>query len=544
MSATVADTLIEGRIWCGRRADGSPHWAEAMVVRGDRIAAIGSRAAVRDLAGPQTRRIRLGDRVAVPAFNDAHQHLLPLGLGMKHVNLRPEQVRTLDELLSRIRAAAAATPKGGWVLARGYDHFELDVGRHPTVDELTAAAPDHPVLVRRTCGHMAVANAAALAIGEVGHNTPDPEGGVIERRAGRLTGLLQERAMRLVYDHVPEPSDAELVDAIERAGRHMTGLGYTAVMDANVGALAGMREIEAYRRALATGRLPVRTWICLAGNPEGVAEAAWEAGIRPDDGCDMLRFGAMKVFGDGSAGGLTAAMHEPYLQGGTGVFCFPDATMHGLLDRYHRQGWQLAIHAIGDAAIEQVLAGMEAADTTAQPVAGRRHRIEHCGFVTPGQMARMAARGIEPVPQPVFMYEFGDLYVTNVGPERAAAAYPMRSWLLAGQHPAASSDAPVSSTDPFQNLYTMVTRRTNKGNVVGGEEAITLDQALHCLTWCGAYTQFAENRRGRLLPGYLADVTVLSKNIFAAGINTIRDTQADLVLRGGMVVHDRLGETA
>ena len=532
-----ADTLIEGRIWCGLREG----WAEAVAIHGNRIVAAGARAAVRALAGPGTRRVDLGGRVAIPAFNDAHQHLLPLGLGMKHVNLRPEQVTTLDELLSRIQAAARAAPKGAWVLARGYDHFELDVKRHPTAEELTAAAPDNPVLVRRTCGHMAVANAAALAVAEVGHNTPDPEGGVIERRAGRLTGLFQERAMRLLYDHVPEPGDAELVDAIEQAGRHMNALGCAAVMDANVGMAAGMREATAYRTALATGRLPVRTWICLAGNPEGIADAAWAAGIRPNDGDDMLRFGAMKVFADGSAGGLTAAMHDPYLQGGTGVFCFPDETMHALLRRYHEQGWQLAIHAIGDAAIEQVLSGMEAADTAAHPVAGRRHRIEHCGFLTPNQMARMAARGIEPVPQPVFMYEFGDLYISNVGEARAAAAYPMRSWLDAGQHPAASSDAPVSSTDPFQNLYTMVTRRTNKGTVIGPDEAISLEQALHCLTWCGAYTQFAEHHRGTIRPGALADIAVLSRDIFADGPDHLRDTQADLLLLDGRPVFDRHG---
>ena len=159
----------------------------------------------------------------------------------------------------------------------------------------------------------------------------------------------------------------------------------------------------------------------------------------------------------------------------------------------------------------------------------------------PGQMARMAARGIEPVPQPVFMYEFGDLYVSNVGPARAAAAYPMRRWLDAGQHPAASSDAPVSSTDPFQNLYTMVTRRTNKGTVLGAEEAITLEEALHCLTWCGAYTQFAEDRRGAIRPGALADIAVLSRDIFADGPDMLRNTEADLLLLDGRPVFDRHG---
>lgn len=537
---TGVDLLLTGRIFCGLHAG----WAEALAIRDGRIAAVGERRAVSALAGPDTRRMDLDGRVAIPAFNDAHQHLLPLGLGMLQVNLRPERVRTLDELLSSIRAAAQSAPRGIWVIGRGYDHNELDVRRHPTADELTAAAPDHPVLVRRTCGHMLVANQAALALTGIGHNTPDPDGGTIERRDGRLTGLIQERAMRLVLDHVPEPGDAELVDAIERAGSHMVELGFTSVMDANVGMIAGMREVAAYRAAHAAGRLPVRTWACLAGNPEGIAVQAWRAGIRPNQGDDMLRFGAMKVFADGSAGGLTAAMHEPYRQGGTGLFCFPDAVMHDLLATYHRQGWQLAIHAIGDAAIEQVLSGMEAADSAAHPVAGRRHRIEHCGFLTPGQQRRMAARGIEPVPQPVFMYEFGDLYVTNLGEARAASAYPMRSWLDAGQNPAASSDAPVSSTDPFQNLFTMVTRRTNRGTVLGADQAITMEQAVHCLTYCGAYTQFAEDRRGRLLPGMIADVAVLSRDIFADGPDRVRDTQADLVLLGGTPVFDRHGALA
>lgn len=218
------------------------------------------------------------------------------------------------------------------------------------------------------------------------------------------------------------------------------------------------------------------------------------------------------------------------------MFCFPDAIMHALLARYHAQGWQLAIHAIGDAAIEQVLAGMEAADTQAHPAAGRRHRIEHCGFVTAGQRARMAARGIEPVPQPIFMREFGDTYVANLGEARAAAAYPMRSWLRDGQNPAASSDAPVSTTDPFQNIHTMVTRRTNRGTLLGPDEAISVEEAVHCLTWCGAYTQFAEGKRGRLLPGMLADVAVLSQDIFTADPEAILSTTASFVLRGGVPV--------
>lgn len=522
-------------------------FAEAVAVRDGRVLAVGSEAEVA-AAAPQARRVALEGRVAIPAFNEAHMHLLPYGLALAGVNLRAEEVRSLDEVLARIGKAAKESPKGAWVLGRGYDHAELDIGRHPTAAELDRVSPDNPVFIVRTCGHMGVANTAAMRAAGVGHNTPDPEGGVVERKAGALTGLFQERAMRLIRDVVPEPDEATLVDAIERAGNHLASLGFASATDMNVGMTAGMAEVAAFRKAVATGRSPMRMWNVLAGNPEGIALQAWEAGLRPMQGDDMLRWGAVKVFADGSAGGLTAAFFDPYLEsagGGTGVFTFPDEKIHALLKLFHEQGWQLDIHAIGDAAIEQVLVGMEMADSEAHPFLGRRHRIEHCGFLTPHQRKRMLARGILPVPQPAFMYEFGDTYIRNLGRARSEEAYPMRTWLEEGHHPAASSDCPVSSVDPFANLFTMLTRKTNRGTVLGPDQTLTAEQAVHCQTWCGAYTQFAEDRRGTLEPGMQADIAVLSRDIFACDPELIlRDTRADLTLRGGEVIFDRHGALA
>lgn len=537
-----ADLLLcGGRIFRGLAGG----FTDALAVRGGRVLALGD--AARDAAGPATRRLDLAGRVAIPAFNEAHMHLLPFGLGLGKVNLRAEEVRSLDEVLRRIRAAAQAAPKGAWVLGRGYDHGALDVGRHPTAAELDAAAPDNPVFIERTCGHMGVANTAAMRRAGVGHDTPDPEGGVIGRSGGALTGLFQERAMRLVQDAIPAPDPAAMVGAIEAACAHLAGLGFASATDMNVGMTAGIAEVDAYEAAKAAGRLPLRMWQVLAGNPEGIAAEAWARGMRPMDGDDSLRWGAVKVFADGAAGGLTAAFFEPYLAaagGGTGVLTFPDGTIHALLRRYHEQGWQLAIHAIGDAAIEQVLRGMEAADSAANPFAGRRHRIEHCGFLTAGQRRRMKARGILPVPQPVFMYEFGDLYVTNLGRGRSDHAYPMKTWLEEGHHPAASSDCPVCTVDPFVNLYSMLTRRTNRGTVMGPEERLTAEEAVHCSTWCGAYGQFAEDRRGTLEAGMQADIAVLSQDIFAIAPEDLPATRADLTLRDGAPIFDRYGALA
>ncbi len=418
--------------------------------------------------------------------------------------------------------------------------------RPPNADELQAASPDHPVLVVRTCGHAAVASRAALAIAGIDETTADPAGGAIERRDGVPTGVLHESAIRMVRAHIAKPTDAMLVDAIERASQRMLSEGFTAVMDANVGMVAGIREVDAYQAALAAGRLGVRTWVCLAGNPDGIVDEVWARGIRPLDGGEMLRFGAAKVFADGSAGGRTAAVSVPYEPHGneppgTGMFIFPHDVLHGLFDKYHRMGWQLAIHAIGDAAIETTLRGFEAMDSAAHPVAGRRHRIEHCEFVRPDQIARMAARGIEAVPQMIFMHEFGDMYVQNLGRARAEASNPMRAWLEAGMHPAAGSDAPVSATDPFLNIHAMVTRATHRGTVLGPDQAVSVAEAVHSYSWAGAYTQFAEDRRGRLVAGQMADIAVLSRDIFACDAEEIPGTVADMTIRDGAVVYDRHG---
>lgn len=519
---------------------------DALAIAGNRVVATG--AAARDAGGPGTRRIDLAGRLAVPAFNDCHMHLMSVGLGLEQINLRPEAgVRDIAAILARVRAAAAAKAPGEWILGRGYDHGELREGRHPSADELDAAAPDHPVYLVRTCGHVAVANTRALRAAGIGPETAAPPGGLIERRENRLTGLLAEQALRLVTAVMPEVSDARMVEAIERAGRHMLEQGVASVMDANVGPRRGLAEIDAYQAAKRDGRLPVRAYLCLYGHPEpeGIVRRAHAAGHTHLSGDDFLRIGPVKVFADGSAGGRTAAMSAPYLgdggaaDGGHGVFVWDDATMHALLREAHDLGYQLAIHAIGDAAIEQVLTGMEKAGASPD----RRHRIEHCGFLTPAQRARMKARGILPVPQPVFIYEFGDLYIKVCGRDRALASYPMRTWMEEGHFPGASSDAPVSTTDPCKNLFTMTTRRTSKGTVLNAAEALSLPQAIAALTFNGAYVSKCEDRKGTLAPGMLADVTVLSRDPFRDGVEVLEHaTRADITIVDGRVGFDRHGE--
>ncbi len=532
-----ADTVLtNGRVFCGLREG----FAEAVALWSGRVLATGTSADMEPLIGPDTRVIDLRGRLATPGLYDAHMHLLPYGIGMADIDARPAAARTLEALLGKIRERARATPPGQWVMARGYDQFELDVKRHPFREELDAVAPDNPVYLVRACGHVSIANSMALALAGIDESTPVPQGGAIEQQNGRLTGLMAETGRERLKAVLPDPSDEDLVMAIERAGRACLGYGITSVMDAAVGMRAGYREIAAYRTAQRTGRLPVRVNQCLLGGPGGILDRAYADGVVTGAGDDMLRVGPVKIFTDGSAGGRTAAMSAPYLgePETVGLSLLKDSEMDAFVADYHAKGYQLAVHAIGDAAIEQTLNAFEAA-LVAHPDPDRRHRIEHCGFNRPDQIARMVRLGVEPVPQPVFIYDFGDLYVSVLGEARSLSSYPMRTWLDAGLSAAASSDAPVCDINPFPNLFTMVTRKTSRGTVMAGGEALSMAEALHAFTELGAYVNRSEGHRGRLVPGLAADVAVFSRDLIDADPELVlHDTCCDLTIRGGEVVHD------
>lgn len=532
--------LTNGRVFRGL-SDGV---CEAAALWSGRVLATGSASDLETLIGPETRVIDLAGRLATPGLCDSHMHLLPYGVIMSHVDVRARSAPTLESLLGRIRERAAVTPPGQWIQARGYDQFKLDVGRHPTRADLDSAAPDHPVVVVRACGHVTICNSRALALAGIDEKTPVPQGGAIEQQDGRLTGLLAETGRDRLKAVLPEPTDTELVQAIEDAGKACLSYGITSVMDAGVGMRAGYREVIAYRTAQRLGRLPVRTTQCLLGGPGGIVERAYADGVLTGAGDSMLRVGPVKIFTDGSAGGRTAAMSEPYLQqpDNFGLMLLRDNEMVDLVHDYHARGYQLAVHAIGDAAIEQTLNAMEQA-LQAMPDPDRRHRIEHAGYARADQNARMVSLGVQPVPQPVFIYDFGDLYASVLGEERAKASYPLKTWIDLGLKPAAGSDAPVCDINPFPNFFSMLTRKTSKGTVMSEGERVSIAEAIAAFTDFGAYVNKAEQEVGRLVPGLSADVAVFSRDLLSAEPEDIlRDTRCDLAIRGGEVVFDRAGE--
>ncbi|MDX3974603.1 amidohydrolase [Shinella sp.] len=533
-----ADLILHnGRIWRGREEGIS----NAVAVWQGKVLATGSDADILALRGPATQVIDLEGRFASPGLIDNHLHLIATGIAMGFVDATPAAAPTLATLMAAIAERAAATPKGGWVRARGYDQVKLDTGRHPTREDLDRAAPDHPVYLTRACGHISIANSRALALAGVDEATPVPDGGVIGVAEGRLNGFLAENAQNLIKAAMPPATTEELVDGIERAGRHLLSFGITSCMDAAVGHVAGFAEIQAYEMAKLSGRLPVRVWLTLLGDPGvSIVEDAWRAGLLSGAGDDMLRVGGVKVFLDGSAGGRTAWMTKPY-EGepdNIGVQMLPDETVEAVVRDCHDRGYQMVCHAIGDGAIEQLITAYEKA-LAANPDPDRRHRVEHCGFSTREQNERMKAAGILPAPQMAFIHDFGDSYISVLGEARGKSSYPIGSWTRMGLKPSTGSDSPVCSPDPFPNLHAMITRQTGKGTVMEASERLSAEEALQVYTEYGAWSQKAEGVKGRLAPGQWADIAVFDNDLLAAAPQTILSgTRCLLTLLAGRVVHD------
>ncbi|HTO34313.1 MAG TPA: amidohydrolase [Pararhizobium sp.] len=536
--AIEADLILHnGRIWCGREEGIS----NAVAVWQGKVLATGSNADILSLKGSATEVIDLEGRFASPGLIDNHLHLIATGIAMGFVDATPAAAPTLAALMKGISERAATTPKGGWVRARGYDQVKLDTGRHPTREDLDRAAPDHPVMLTRACGHVSVANSRALALAGISEQTPVPDGGVIGLTDGKLNGFLAENAQNLVKAVMPEATTEELIEGIERAGQHLLSFGITSCMDAAVGHVAGFPEIQAYEMAKVAGRLPVRVWLTLLGDPGvSIVEESWRAGLVCGAGDDMLRVGGVKIFLDGSAGGRTAWMTRPY-QGepdNIGVQMLSDAVVEQVVKDCHDRGYQMVCHAIGDGAIEQLITAYEKA-LAANPDSDRRHRIEHCGFPTAEQNARMKTAGILPAPQMAFIHDFGDSYISVLGEERGVASYPIGTWMRMGLKPSTGSDSPVCSPDPFPNLHAMITRQTGKGTVMDAAEKLGRAEALQAYTEYGAWSQKAEAVKGRLVPGQWADIAVFDNDLLEAPAATVLSgTRCLLTLLAGRIVYD------
>lgn len=488
--------------------------AEAMVVHEGRIMAVGARD---DLAAryPDAKRVAVDGKAIAPAFNDCHMHILPLGIDLGKADLRG--CTSIGEIQQRLRTWMDAYPHAEWILGRAYDQNLLPGGKHLTRQDLDAVCADKPIYINHVSKHGAAVNSLALQIAGITRDTPNPSDGVILRdESGEPTGILLESAASLVSQHIPKPTGADLTQAVHRACEDLARRGILAASDASTGWHDLEAEVQAYTQALAEGA-PVRMTLMplfraakRAGWLENAEQSGEATGFSPQPSSPHpdLRWGAVKLFADGAFTTRTAALRQPYADTPTtGVLMYdPDDLMERIMT-VHRAGWQCAVHAIGDYAIELVLQGYRRA-LEAYPRPHHRHRIEHAMLMADDLMAEMQALGVVVIPQPEFLWWLTTAYLSGLG-ERAASLMPFRSWLQAGIPMGFSSDQPVVPGDPIVGWRAAVTRTSRDGTCLSPEERLDPLTALQMFTVGAAYATNDEDI-GVLAPGKQARFMVLS----------------------------------
>lgn len=505
----------------------SPAPEAVLVDDAGRIAAVGPLA---DLDRPGVRRVDLAGRTLIPGFNDAHVHVVWLGHLLIHqVDVRIHVAPDIPTAIGRLAARAAATPPAGWVEGVGYNEALLPEGRHLTRHDLDRASPNHPIVVTRTCGHIAVANSAALSLAGIDASTPDPAGGVIVRdQDGTPTGILKETAMALVGRLIPPPSPAATEAAIRAAQAHQLALGITSATDPAV----LPDELAVYRAMDARGALRVRTNV-LAGRRTGDDHYP----LPERHLSEMLRVDSVKYFADGGMTSATAKISIPYRETGTtGVLIWEDEALAESMWEAHAAGLRIATHANGDVAIAQVLATYE---LLAARAPGRRHRIEHLALPSPEHLARCRALGVMVATQPVFLPAMGATfrrYMPEVFFERA---YGVRAMLDAGLTVALSTDAPVVPDDnPLLGLRAAIDRRDHAGAPLGAGQAISAAEALRGYTLAGALLSDDGDSRGAIAPGMWADLVVLSGDPLATPPEQLTELRVEQTYVGGQLVFE------
>lgn len=531
MAQAPADLVVYGRVWTG---DSNRHWAEAVAVRGEEIAAVGSRARVRRLVGPSARVLDNGRALVTPGFGDSHTHFVDGGFQLASVDLRDAD--TPAEFVRRIAAFARRLPPGRWITGGDWDHERWPGSPLPRREWIDSVTPDNPVFVSRLDGHMAVANSAAMRLAGVTRATPDVPGGLIVRDStGEPAGVFKDNAEDLIARAIPEPGPAESDAALALAMRHAAEHGVTSVH-----VMGSWGDFATFRRARARGALTLRVYafVPLATWPR-LADTVRAAGR----GDDWLRWRGLKGFMDGSLGSTTAAFFEPYLDApaSRGLLVTDSAAMRRMIVAADSAGLHVAVHAIGDRA-NAMLLRFYADAIRAHGPRNRRFRVEHAQHLRREDIPRFGALGVIASMQPYHAIDDGRWAWKRLDPRRLAGTYAFRSLLASGAHLAFGSDWTVAPLDPIWGLYAAVTRRTLDGRNPGGwipEQKITLDRALRAYTAGVAYAGFQETRTGALRPGMLADMVLLDRDLFGVPPETITDAWVRATIVGGRIVYER-----
>jgi len=515
---------------------------EAIAVRGDRIQAVGKNVEIEKLKGPQTQVIDLGGRFVMPGFNDAHLHLAEAG--MTKLNVDVTGVKTLDELRERLRAKVQTAKGDEWILGGGWDETLWPVKTLPSRWDLDEVSDGHPVYLDRIDGHLAVANTRALQLADITIASRDPEGGLVDRDAnGQPTGILRDTAQLAVRAVIPKPTHERQRRGIEVALADLAAHGVTSAQDYS----PEWENFQIYEELEKEGKLSARIseWLPFDLSVEDLKK---RRDSHPQSDL-MLHTGMLKGFMDGSLGGHTAALLDPYADDpkNSGLPRYEAAKLNDMAKERVLAGFQLGFHAIGDKGVQLALDAFAEAEKAAREQKVKasnggndfRLRIEHAQVTTPAEIARFKELKVIASMQPSHVLTDMRWVNDRIGPKRAATSYAWAAFLNRGVTLAFGTDYPHEPVTPFRGLYAAVTRKSEDGKQeFFPEQKLTMDQAIAAYTSGSAFAEFEEKQKGRLAPGMLADFVVLDRDITGTSAEKLLATKVLRTVVAGKTVYE------
>ena len=489
--------------------------AGLVAIKGNRIWLVGDGDQLGEVRGANSKVIDCQGKTVVPGFNDAHCHIFGFIRKLGSVDLSPPAVKSIADIKTVIRRHAQEVPPGSWIIATDYNDFYLAEKRHPNRRDLDEAAPEHPVVIAHRSLHACVLNSKALSLAGINKETPEPPGAVIEREldSGEPSGLLFEMVGYIRKKVLPPLSDKELADGMAAASRHYLSMGITSLQEASVSNDYG--RWQTLQRAKENGRLASR--VSMMFGFEALPRFQ-EAGLAFGVGDEQLRVGGVKIILTETRGRL-----QP-----------PPEELNKQVLASYRAGFRLAIHCVEPSTVAAAITALEYIGGQS-PVAGRRHRLEHCSECPPELLQRLRRLRTMIVTQPPFIYASGERYLATIAPERQWWLYRIKSFLDSGLVVAGSSDSPVASDNPLLGIYAAVTRRAESGQEVLPDEAVSVQQALEMYTANAAYASFEEAIKGSIAPDKLADMVILSDDPLKSAPERLKDIRVEMTIIDGKV---------
>ena len=526
----TSDILFRnGNFWTGNARSQS---ADFLICDDGLITSVGGRD---ESSGTHDSRkiVGLDGHFAMPGFIDSHAHFRSGGASLRQINLR--ETASESEFSRAVRRYAASHPSGKWIAGGNWDHETWRSKSLPTKELIDEFTPSTPVFLDRYDTHMALVNSVVLRLAGIDRNTPDPQGGIIVRdNAGEPTGIVKDAAREMVLKLIPKPSIGDLLDDARTALRHARSLGITSVHE-----IGTERDLDAYVELRKLGELTARIYHILPlSSFSKIPEL--DASMVPND--NFIRIGALKAFADGSLGAGTAWFFDPYDDDKDNYGISSDSLSSGRLEEWaveaDKSRLRLAVHAIGDRAVSEVLDVFERIQKT-NPTWDRRFRIEHAQHVRPQDFIRMKRLNVIASVQPYHCIDDGRWAVRKIGERRAKTTYAFKTMSDRNIPLAFGTDWPVAPLNPMEGIHAAVTRQTIDGKTPGGwvpEQKISVERALSAYTQGGAFASCSEDVKGTLEPGKLADIVVLSDNPFLVSHDQLKDIKVLMTIVGGKVV--------